>query len=135
MQKKTVRFVKKLEPRTRINYSVFSDVVILNIENRVQQLRINHIHKNVYGKGPKYIWQHFSKARDLHHHSTRGKYFFFLVPNVNGLTSTTFYCKAIKDSNSLLIPLKSTKNFQSFIKEFIFNWCRDEYVYSNDFCF
>jgi hypothetical protein len=33
MQTKTVRFVKRLGPRTRINYPVFSDVGILNIEN------------------------------------------------------------------------------------------------------
>jgi hypothetical protein len=40
MQNKTVRFVKKLGPRTRIKYPVFSDVGILNIENRVQQLSL-----------------------------------------------------------------------------------------------
>ena len=52
--------------------------------------------------------QHFSKARDLHHHSTRGKHYNCVVPNVNGMTSTTFYFNAIKDWNSLPIPLKST---------------------------
>jgi len=62
MQNKTVRFVKRLGPRTRINYPVFSDVGILNIENRVQQLRLNHVHKIFYDKGPKYMGQHFSKA-------------------------------------------------------------------------
>ena len=39
MQNKTVRFVKRLGPRTTINYLVFSDVGILNIENGVQQLK------------------------------------------------------------------------------------------------
>ena len=51
------------------------------------------------------------------------------------MTSATFYFNAIKDWNSLPIPLESTKNFQSFkydVKEFIFNHCRD--VYSNYFC-
>jgi hypothetical protein len=136
MQNKTVRFVKKLGPRTRIKYPLFSDVGILNIENRVQQLRLIPVHKKNYDKSPKYMGQNFSKARDLHHHPTRGKHYNFVVPNVNGVTSTTFYYNAIKDWNSLPIPLKSTKNFQSFksgVKEFIFNRCRD--VYSNDFCY
>ena len=65
MQNKTVRFVTKMGPRTRINYLVFLDVGILNIENRVQQLRLNHVHNNFYDKGPKYKGQNFSKARDL----------------------------------------------------------------------
>jgi hypothetical protein len=122
------RWAKKLGPRTRINYPVFSDVGILNIENRVHQLRLNHIHKFFYGKGPKYKGHNFNKARDLHHHSTRGKHYNFVVPNVNGMTSTTFYFNAIKDWNSLPIPLKSTKIFQSFksgVKEFIINRCRE----------
>ena len=34
--------------------------------------------------------QHFSEARNLHHHSTRGKHYNVVVPNVNGMTSTTF---------------------------------------------
>ena len=72
MQNKTVRFVKKLEPRTIINYPVFSDAGILSIENRVQQLRLNHVHNIFYDKGPKYMGHNFSKAKDLHHHSTRG---------------------------------------------------------------
>ena len=50
--------------------------------------------------------QNFSKARDLRHHSARGKHYNFVVPNVNGTTSTTFYFNAIKDWNSLPIPLK-----------------------------
>jgi hypothetical protein len=98
MENKTVRFVKKLGLRTRINYPVFSDVGILNIENRVQQLRFNHVHTIFYDKGPKYMGQNFSKARDLHHHSTRGKHYNSVVPNVNGMTSTTFYL--FKDWNS-----------------------------------
>ena len=56
----------------------------------------------------------FSKARDLHHHPTRGKHYNCVVLNVNGMTSTTFHFNAIKDWNSLPIPLKITKNFQSF---------------------
>jgi predicted ATPase len=98
MENKTVRFVKKLGLRTRINYPVFSDVGILNIENRVQQLRFNHVHTIFYDKGPKYMGQNFSKARDLHHHSTRGKHYNSVVSNVNGMTSTTFYF--FKDWNS-----------------------------------
>ena len=97
MQNKTVRFVKKLGPRTRINYPIFSDVGILNIENRVQQLRLNHIQTFFYDKSPKYMRHNFSKARDLHHYSTRGKHYNCVVPNVNEMTSTTFYFNAIKD--------------------------------------
>ena len=54
MQNKTVRFVKKLGPKTRINYLVFSDVGILNIENIF------------YDKGPKYIWDNISVKREIY---------------------------------------------------------------------
>ena len=53
----------------------------------------------------------FSEARHLHHHSTRGKHYNVVVPNVNGITSTAFYFNAIKDMNSLSIPLISTTIF------------------------
>jgi pterin-4a-carbinolamine dehydratase len=55
------------------------------------------LHKNNYDKSPKYMGQNFSKARDLHHHPTRGKHYKCVVPNINGMTSTTFYDNAIKD--------------------------------------
>jgi hypothetical protein len=48
------------------------------------------------------------------------------------MTSTHFYFNAIKDWNSLPIPLKSTKNFRSFksgVKEFIFNRPQNYNVY------
>ena len=65
MENKTVRFVKKLGLRTRINYPVFSDVGILNIENRVQQLRFNHVHTIFYDKGPN-IWDKISVRREIY---------------------------------------------------------------------
>ena len=64
-----------------------------------------------YDMGPKYMGQHFSEARNVHHHSTIGKHYNVVMPNVNGMSSTTFYFSAIKDMNSLPIPRKSTKIF------------------------
>ena len=109
MQNKTVRFVKKLGPRNIINYTVFSEVGILNIENRVQQLRLNHVHNNFYDKDPKYMGQNFSKARDLHHHSIRDKQYNFVVPNANGMTSTTFILMLLRTGTPFQFHLKVLK--------------------------
>jgi hypothetical protein len=64
LQNKTVRFAKKLEPRTRINYRVFSDAGILNIENRVQQFRLNHVHKQIMSRVLN-IWDNISVKREI----------------------------------------------------------------------
>ena len=43
-QNKVIRFINSLGPRTRITADILSELNLLNVETRVKQLRLNHIH-------------------------------------------------------------------------------------------
>ena len=55
MQNKIIRFVKGLDIRTSFKYPVFAEVGFLNIENRVKQMRLNHVHRIFYNRCPNYM--------------------------------------------------------------------------------
>lgn len=49
LQNKTIRYIKNMGNRTSVDQNIFSSIGFLNIENRVRQLRLNHVHK-IYNK-------------------------------------------------------------------------------------
>ena len=47
--------------RTSVDQNIFSSIGFLNIENRVRQLRLNHVHNFFYNKiNPHYMKEHFT---------------------------------------------------------------------------
>ncbi len=64
IQKKMVRFVLDLGPRTHISTKRMSDLNILKIPGRVKQLRLNITHKIYYNQAPTYLQTNFNKNRD-----------------------------------------------------------------------
>ena len=58
-QNKVVRFILDLPPMHSINYSVLSGLNLLNVEDRVTQLRLNHVFNIYQGKAPSYLSEHF----------------------------------------------------------------------------
>lgn len=87
---------------------------MLNVENRVKQLRLNHVYKIFNGCCPSYLSEHFTRVSSLHNYNTRGSSENFIIPNVSGAVSKTFYFNAIKDWNSLNSDIKKRNNFNSF---------------------
>lgn len=49
LQNKTIRYIKNMGNRTSVDQNIFSSIGFLNIENRVRQLRLNHVH-TIYNK-------------------------------------------------------------------------------------
>ena len=47
-QNKVVRFIDSPGPRTRITADILAKLNLLNVETRVKQLRLNHVHKIFY---------------------------------------------------------------------------------------
>ena len=47
-QNKCVRFIQNTGNKTRVDHNVLKDINFVNIENRVKQLRLNHVHKIYY---------------------------------------------------------------------------------------
>ena len=109
-QKKTVRFIKNLGPRFHIGFLELKSLNMLNVDFRVKQLRLSHVHKI----GPSYLSEQFIKVSDVHHHFTRGSTENFIVPSVNGVAATTFYYSGVKDWNSLPSDVKQKCTFNGF---------------------
>ena len=113
-QNKVVRFIKKLGPRSHVGYSELNSVGFLNVENRVKQLRLNHVFKIFNGTSPSYLLDHFHKVSALHGYNTRGSSENFSVPRVSNQALSTFFFNGIKDWNSLPSEIKSCVSFNMF---------------------
>ncbi len=92
-----------------------ADLNILKIPGRVKQIRLNTTHKIYYNQAPAYLLTSFNRARDRAQR-TRGSHLNFVVPNVKGAESNTFYFNVIKDWNKLPIEVKTCENIASLIK-------------------
>ncbi len=106
-QNKMVRFILNLSPREHIGQVHLDSIKFLNIYDRVRQLRLNHVHKVFYSKGPSYLSQFFTKANATHSHSTRSSSYNFHVPRVTSITSNSFYYQGTLDWNSLPSNIRS----------------------------
>ncbi|MCU7801436.1 MAG: hypothetical protein KZQ70_15225, partial [gamma proteobacterium symbiont of Lucinoma myriamae] len=121
-QNKIIRFINRLGPRTRITSDVLTELNLLNVDSRVKQLRLNHVHKIFYNSCPPYLKQNFLPLKDAHQHNTRSSSCNYLVPHCQGVDSTTFYYNGIKDWNSLPDRIKQIENshrFRTALKEFL----------------
>ena len=83
-QNKTVRFIKNLGPRSHIGFSELDSLKMLNVDFRVKQLRLSHVHKINNETGPSYMSEHFIKTSEVHHHFTRNSIENFVLPSVCG---------------------------------------------------
>jgi hypothetical protein len=83
---------------------------MLNIENRVKQLRLNHMHKMFYNKCPIYMKTNFVRMSDIHNYNIRSNKFNFSIPHCNKTCNGTFFYNGIKDWNSLPDDVKCISN-------------------------
>ena len=116
-QNKVIRFINKYDCRTSLTVSDYSNLGLLNIENRVKQYKLNHVHNIFYKKCPSYLHDNFTKLVDIHCHNTRGSFAKFHVPNVNSFNITSFYYNGIKEWNHLPDSIKAIENKHRFKKE------------------
>ena len=87
------------------------------MENRVKQLRLNHVHKIYYNKCPSYLHDKFVRVCQTHSYNSRNSSVNFHVPLVDSFTSKTFYYHAIQEWNCLPLKVKTLKNKYAFKKE------------------
>ena len=67
---KTFRFIKtklcgllkNLDSRSYIGFSVLNSPNLLNVDFKVKQLCLSHVHKIFNGTGPSYLSEHFIRA-------------------------------------------------------------------------
>ena len=79
---------------------------MVNVENRVKQLRLNHAHKIYNKKCPSYMKEKFVPISEKHMYNSRFSIGNFHVPCDDSYIKKTIYYNAIKDWNSLPINIK-----------------------------
>ena len=87
---------------------------MLNVEIRVKQLRLNHVHKIFYDLRPTYQKENVVPLKDVHQFCTRYSRYNFLVPHCQNLDKSTFTYAGIADWNSLPECLKDIEKPQRF---------------------
>ena len=113
-QNKVIRFINNSGPRTSVKGNILKELNMLNVEDRVSQMTLNHVHKICYNKCPSYLKDHFTKISAIHNYNTKGSSFNFHVPCINSSTSNTFYYNAILVWNGLPDRIKEIKNHYYF---------------------
>ena len=115
-QNKVVRFIHGYSYRTSLRVEDYKNIGWLNVENRVIQLRLNHVHKIFYDNCSSYMKNNFNLVSQTHSYSSRNSSHNFHLPHVDSFTSATFYYNAIKDWNSLPSNIRNVKSKFTFKK-------------------
>ena len=113
-QNKVIRFILDLSPMHSINSTIFHSVNLLNVEKRVQQMRLNHVFNIVHKKAPGYLEMHFTALCDHYTKTRSSKNLNFKIPSIKLCQDQTFYYNAIKDWNNLPTYIKKLENKKSF---------------------
>ena len=106
-----MRFIKNLSPRSHIGFAELNSLNILNVNLRVNQLRLSHVHKIDNETGPSYLSELFIKTSEVHHHFTMNSIENFALPTVSGTAATTFMIMRLKIG--ILYPWMSNKRVVS----------------------
>ena len=100
-QNKIVRFILNYHPRTHLIQNDFCLTGLLSMQDRAQQLRLNHMYA-VYNKTcPQYMLNLFTRLSDMYQIETRGNACNFYIPKVNTVSIKAFYYTGVKDWNNL----------------------------------
>lgn len=116
-QNKRVRFVLNKNSRCHIGYKELCEVGWLNVENRVGQLKLNHMHKIVQDRAPLYLKDQFQTMNLSHSYSTRSSQNAFLLPRVDWRGMPTFMFTGIKLWNNLPKDIQSISSRTVFKKQ------------------
>ena len=115
MQNKMIRFILNLDNRAHIGCKELEKVNMLNVPNRVKQLKLHHVFKIWKRTSPEYMCEHFNKISDTElRKCTRASFNNFFLPRVLGKGIGTFFYSGIKDWNSLPTEIKLIQNENTF---------------------
>ena len=101
-QNKVIRFFNSLGPRSRVTAVTIGESNLLNIDTRVMQLRLNHVHNIFYDLCPTCLKENAGPLKDVHQYCTRSSRYNFLVPHCQKMDTSTFIYAEVVDWNSLL---------------------------------
>ena len=116
-QNKVVRFVLGLDSRTHVGQAELDILVFLNVDDRVKQMKLNHVFNIFNNTSPGYLSEHFTKLSEIHRYNTRDSQLNFSIPRVRGqFGSNTFKFTGANAWNSLPGVIKSS-NTHAYLKK------------------
>ena len=125
MQNKCIRFILDLGPRSHISSREFKVVNMLPVQDRVRQLKLNHIFKIFHNQCPEYMKENFLRIKDTPLSlCTRSSLNNLFLPRVNKQAINSFCFSGIREWNSLPSVIKESNNEMTFklkIKDHIYN--------------
>ena len=92
---------------------------MLSVNDRVKQLRLNHVYNIAHGNAPHYMCHNFILVNQTHSNNTRPSHHNFVQPRIKGKEDGSFFVNAIKDWNNLPENVKVKRgkiNFKKFVK-------------------
>ena len=116
-QNKSIRFILGVGPRFHIGSDSFKLVNWLPVEQRVQQIILNHTFKINNGSAPDYLCRQFTHSRQVHNHQTRSSALNFNSIPVKTHGKSWFRYMAGSLWNSLPIQLKNITEIKDFKKQ------------------
>ena len=116
LQRKMVRFVYSMPPRSHIDLRHFRQIGWLAIRDRVRYFRLVHVYKINNGLAPDYLTGAFTAVKEVHSHFTRGSVSNFHIssPCISSLSQKSFGYTAKKEWNSLPVYLKQNHTLTTF---------------------
>ena len=115
MQNKIVRFILGMGLRTHIGQEELGMVGMISCQDRVMQLKLNHVFKIFHNISPQYLKLYFTRVSSVHKYSTRGSSFNFAVTKSKDQARFTFNNPAmIHHWNALPNEIKNTNDFNMF---------------------
>jgi hypothetical protein len=85
-QNKMVRFVMNLDLQTSVNYATLIHLNLLNIQDKVYQLRLNHVFSIAHGRAPSYLIEHsLLRFNYSNYHITSMQILFYHLSNINNM--------------------------------------------------
>ena len=96
VQNKMVRFILDKNPRAHIGQRELDRLGLLNIQDRVTQLKLNHVFKVFHNLAPKYMSDNFTRVSDRYNYNTRQSHLNFIIPT-HSSSRNTFSVTAMKE--------------------------------------
>ena len=125
IQNKIIRFLLNLPNQSHIRDSEFSQVEMLPVEYRVNQIKLNHMYKIRNEVAPQYMCNQFEVYNSGHR--TRNSTDSYVVPRVNSFGLHSFKFTAVKLWNSLPLTIRQSPS-QNVFKNKVKNHLMSRYI-------
>ena len=114
LQNKVIRFVIGISPRSHIGTAEFKKVNWLPVEKRIEQIKLNNIHRIVHGNAPSYLRENVSFVSQQHSIRTRYSQMALTLPRIKSHGECSFRYSAAKLWNGVPVNIRNVQSLPRF---------------------